>query len=283
MTFRHCQGARRRAPPRGPVGVGAGYSDAVNAPSAPLDSGERSASYRRVERLHLRQWVLRCVLPVAVLCTNGAGALAVDWWPRHDAWLGGEPAELAVRGAGAFLIVTAAWLRVLSKGVLVRKRRLTTGGAYAHVRHPFYLATLIGAVGLLALSGTTGALLALPWLVLAAPVFAITIAGEEDGLSTLYPERWDAYRAAVPALLPLPRHAAPPPDPVRVTWANLVAEREPPRLLRFLGGAALVAAAGAAGAAGTALGAVAVALFGSSYALPALLGSRRRDEVPRAE
>ncbi len=172
-----------------------------------LDSGTRSAAYRFAEGWHLRQWALRSAVPLAALATNGAGWLAVRALPDHRAplgWLGAGPATVPVLlGAGLGLVVLCAWLRVLAKGVLVRKTTLTTGGVYRRMRHPFYLANLIGALGVFLIAGPLGAVVGAIWLAVAAPVFAVTVRGEEDGLATLYPEAWAAYAAHVPSWLPL--------------------------------------------------------------------------------
>ncbi len=236
--------------------------------------------YETVERLHLRQVLLRPVAPLAVLCTNGAGLIDVAWLPRHDAPLValgvGADARVGFVAAGAAVVIASAALRVAAKGVLVRRTTLTTAGAYRLVRHPFYLATFVGAVGTFVLAGPLGTVVALVWLALAGPVFAATIAGEERGLRALYPEAWAAYVARVPALLPRPC-ARPRERPegaerrapeARITWANLVSEREPPRLLRFLAGVAAVVGAASAGAAAVAFLASAGLLLVVSYVVP---------------
>jgi hypothetical protein len=134
-------------------------------------------------------------------------------------------------------------LRVHAKGVLVRKTSLTTGGAYRLVRHPFYLANLIGVAGVFALAGTLGLAYASVFMVVAVPVFLLTIRGEEHGLRALYGAAFDGFARRVPALVPLPGRLGPRPrDPVRVSWTNLVREHEPARLLRFLAGALAVSA-----------------------------------------
>ena len=245
-------------------------------------SGERSASYRLVEGAHLRQWLSRLAAPVAIACTNGAGLLEVSWLPRHDAplaWLGLPPTPAAwLSPIAAALIVAAVWLRVQSKGVLVRRTTLTTGGIYARVRHPFYLAIMLGSVGLLALAGPLGAIAAFLWIALAAPVYSVTVSGEEDGLGTLFPDAWEDYSRQVPRLVPIPGHrAAMAGKDVRITWANLVAEHEPPRLLRYLGSVAAVLGCGLGGGLGTALLGTAAALFALSRVLPGIRPRSRRD------
>ncbi len=225
-----------------------------------------SRAYDAVERLHLRQWLLRAVVPLAAACTNGAGLLDVAWLPRGDV-LGGPPGLAAwLRAAGLAAVLAAAGLRVLAKGVLVRRTELTTGGVYARVRHPFYLANLAGAVGTFLLAGPLGAAVAAGWLCLAVPVYAATIRGEEEALARVHPREWASYSLAVRALLPGARAADAPRLPVR--WANLQAEREPPRLLRFLTGAAAVLALTLPPASGRALLAAAALAFGVSHGLP---------------
>ncbi len=252
----------------------------TTAPATP-DSGRRAPSYRFVEGLHLRQWLARATAPLAIACTNGAGLLDWDVLPRHDAPIGwfALPAETetGVRIAGAVLILIAAWLRVESKGVLVRRVTLTTGGAYAHVRHPFYLAVLLGSVGLLLFAGALGACAAAVWTALAAPVYAATVAGEEDGLGTLFPDAWDAYARDVPRLVPIPgRRAAATDTPLRVTWTNLVSEHEPPRLLRFFGAVSAVGGCMTGDSAGLALLGLAALLFAASRLAPGIRPPSRR-------
>jgi hypothetical protein len=206
---------------------------------------------------------MRAVLPLAVLATNGRGVLDVAGLPRHDA-LGAAPdAEAALRVAGVALVVASAVLRVLAKGVLVRRATLTTGGVYGVVRHPFYLANLVGAVGVFLVAGLLGAAVGAAWLAVAIPVYVVTIRGEEAALAALFPAQWSAYGGRVRALVP----GLPPPDrePARVTWANLRAEREPPRLLRFAGGAAAVLALTLAAPGAWVALAAACAVFAASY------------------
>lgn len=226
--------------------------------ATPLTGG-----YAIVEGLHLRQWALRAVLPLAVLATNGAGLLEVHWFPNSNALGTSPPVTFGIRAAGVLLVAGAVALRVAAKGVLVRKTTLTQGGVYGLVRHPFYLANLLGAVGTFLLAGPLGAVIAAMWLVVALPIYAVTIAGEEAGLARLYPDEFSRYAAAVPALLPSRLRRAGP--SARVTWENLRAEREPPRLMRFAAGAGAVAALTFDGPAAVVALCAAGALFLCSY------------------
>jgi protein-S-isoprenylcysteine O-methyltransferase Ste14 len=227
------------------------------------DASPPDGRYALVEGLHLRQWAQRAVLPVAVLATNGSGFLDVDWLPRADA-LGWQPRTVvALRIAGAVLVAISAALRVAAKGVLVRKTTLTTAGVYGVVRHPFYLANLAGAAGTLLLAGPLGAVAAVAWLAAALPLYRVTIAGEESGLARLYPDEFRRYAGAVPALLP--RRLRTDAPRARVTWSNLRAEREPPRLARFVAGAAAVAALAFDGPGAVVALCAAAALFACSY------------------
>jgi protein-S-isoprenylcysteine O-methyltransferase Ste14 len=208
---------------------------------------------------------MRVVLPLAALATNGAGLIDAPWLPRHDAPGLSPEAETWIRVGGGALVLAAAALRVAAKGVLVRKTTLTTGGVYGVVRHPFYLANLVGAVGTLLLAGALGAAVAAAWLVGASPVYAVTIRGEERALARLFPGEFASYAARVRALAPgMPPRVG---ERTSVTWANLVLEREPPRFLRFVGGAVLVCGLTSAAPASSAVLAAAALLFAASYLL----------------
>lgn len=240
-----------------------------DSPPAPA----RSAAYDRVEGLHLRQWALRPVPLMAALLTNGRGLVDVPWFPQFGRTIDGTGIPwMAV--AGGVLVLVSAVFRVAAKGVLVRKTTLTTGGVYAWCRHPFYAANLWGALGTFLLAGPIGFWAGALWLVIAGRIYRITIRGEESGLAELYPVQWGVYEAEVAPLLPVPWRRGSGP-PLEVTWANLVAEREPPRLLRFLGGALLVM--------GLALPSVALlwtgaGFFAVSYVVPLLTGGGRRSK-----
>ncbi len=269
-----------------------GRSGAADSPgTAPSPEG----AYALVESLHLRQWCQRAVAPLAVLATNGLPR-GPDAWinlprlPRADApaaWIDASPGTpghaLLLTGtwvAGAALVAGAAWLRIAAKGVLVRKTTVTSSGAYALVRHPYYLANLIGCAGVLALASPLGAAAALVWLAVALPVFVVTIRGEERGLAAIHGATWTEYAARVSRIVPaspgrflrgLSSLASTP-----VSWRNLCSENEPPRLMRFLAAAAVVVAARLGRSDGPALVGAAAVLWASSFAVQRLFREPRR-------
>src|SRR6185295_18665418 len=80
------------------------------APTPAPVTTSATGAYSFVEGLHLRQWAVRAVLPLAALATNGAGRFDVAWLPRHDAPTFLADAETGLRVAGGALVVAAAVL-----------------------------------------------------------------------------------------------------------------------------------------------------------------------------
>ncbi len=113
--------------------------------------------------------------------------------------------------AGGGLVLAGVALRVWCAGHLVKTEQLTCGGPYAWIRHPLYLGTLLIAAGLLVAAGGPVA----PWgLGLLLPVFFVYYLPykeriESARLERRFGERYRAYRASVPALLPLGRRWPP--------------------------------------------------------------------------
>ena len=125
------------------------------------------------------------------------GASLVVWrTPTRTGWMCGLP-----------LILAGIALRSWGAGHLVKNDELTTTGPYAHLRHPLYLGTLALATGFAAVVGSAGCLLV---LALVWPWFAFHYFPRKDRvecarLAALHGERFERYRAAVPALWPRAR------------------------------------------------------------------------------
>jgi protein-S-isoprenylcysteine O-methyltransferase Ste14 len=101
---------------------------------------------------------------------------------------------------GVPFIVVGEGIRTWAAGHLVKDETLTAGGPYACVRNPLYLGSLLNTVGFLVVLGDWR--LAAVFLVLALAIYVPTVRQEEDYLRRMHGEAFDAYRAAVPGILP---------------------------------------------------------------------------------
>lgn len=191
---------------------------------------------------------------------------------------------------GYAVIAPGAALHLWTKGCL-RFTDVTTSGPYRWVRNPFYLATLVVDAGLCVV-------IADPWVAAAyLPVWfvvhALTIRGEERGLTEQFGERYAAYRARVPCLLPWKGPAAGLAPSDGFSWSNpqLVAGVEYARLVRTFAsplivvvGRALVehrAALFSAGHAAELTCAAALAALFVAERLLVLRSKRRKAQLPR--
>ena len=108
--------------------------------------------------------------------------------------------------AGFALLAAGEGLRVWSAGHLVKREELTVSGPYAYLRHPLYLGSLLVVLGFcVGAGGPVGAGVALALLV-GFLVYYLPYKDRIEGarLERLHGERYRAYRASVPALLPRP-------------------------------------------------------------------------------
>jgi protein-S-isoprenylcysteine O-methyltransferase Ste14 len=101
---------------------------------------------------------------------------------------------------GIPLIVIGESLRTWAAGHLVKDESLTVGGPYAHVRNPLYLGSLLNTLGFLVILGDL--LLAAIFLALALAIYLPTVKQEEGYLRRMHGEAFEAYRRAVPGLVP---------------------------------------------------------------------------------
>jgi protein-S-isoprenylcysteine O-methyltransferase Ste14 len=123
---------------------------------------------------------------------------------------GATRAALAVAAAfalaGAFLRTWGtAWLRTgVVKDRRVHADRVVADGPYRHVRNPLYLGTLLLGVGIGSVASPLGFLVIVAGLL----VFFLRLIGREEAeLSAARGSGYEAFRAAVPRLVPslLPR------------------------------------------------------------------------------
>ena len=160
---------------------------------------------------------------VALQC----GAFLLAAWPRERTPVFGTPVDAVLAAASLALLVLAVWLfhasvRALGPGwsLVARadaRRRLVTGGPYARVRHPIYLAMLgmiLGTGGLVGAPPTVAAALALY-----AGGTAIRVRCEESLLRRAYGPAWMRWAERVPAWIIRPR-AARSPAPIEMRRAD---------------------------------------------------------------
>ncbi len=135
------------------------------------------------------------------------------WLNRIRVWL--PPAfvliAIAIRKPewrlwGIALVVIGESVRTWAAGHLLKDEQLTVGGPYAHVRNPLYLGSLLSGVGFLWVMGDWR--LAAAFAAAALAIYLPTVKQEEDYLRRMHGDAFDAYRSAVPGILPRLRKAA---------------------------------------------------------------------------
>ena len=120
---------------------------------------------------------------------------------------------------GSLLIVLGEWLRIWAVGyaggstrtrTLGAARDLVTAGPYAHVRNPLYLGNFVLSIGVCVFANVYWmiAVLVIGFLIQYTPI----IHSEETYLLKLCGDRYRAYCATVPRLIPHPRPYALPSD-----------------------------------------------------------------------
>ncbi len=101
---------------------------------------------------------------------------------------------------GVPLVILGEALRTWAAGCLVKDEALTVSGPYAYVRNPLYLGSLLNTVGFLLIVGDWR--LAVGFLVIALAIYLPTVKQEEDYLRRMHGEAFEAYRQAVPGIIP---------------------------------------------------------------------------------
>jgi protein-S-isoprenylcysteine O-methyltransferase Ste14 len=110
--------------------------------------------------------------------------------------------DTALETGGVFLLTIAAvgrlWALLYISGH--KKKKLVTTGPYSIMRHPLYVFSLIGALGI----GVTSENLLVLAVILAfyALYYPFAIRAEEKKLIDKFGEAYTQYRAAVPAFVP---------------------------------------------------------------------------------
>ena len=105
---------------------------------------------------------------------------------------------------GLPVVVAGVALRLWAAGHLLKTHELIVSGPYAHTRNPLYVGTLLIGIGFAVLAGSIVAAIAAPigLGLFFGSYFPRKERKESALLESLYGERYRAYHAAVPALLP---------------------------------------------------------------------------------
>jgi protein-S-isoprenylcysteine O-methyltransferase Ste14 len=128
-------------------------------------------------------------------------------------FLAARPESWKFFAAGLGVMALGQLVRLAASAAIVKSKTLTMTGPYAAVRNPLYLGTMIMTAGLLIMisSPSRPPLTAGLWAFAAAAfgwIYDVTIKAEEAFLLATYGKDFEAYCAAVPALLPCPRGLA---------------------------------------------------------------------------
>ena len=103
-------------------------------------------------------------------------------------------------GWGAGVGACGLALRVWAAGSIRKDRELATSGPYAHTRNPLYLGSFLLGVGVTVAGGRW--VFAVAFLAFFFVVYRATVLREAAVLEERFGERYRAYRAQVPAVLP---------------------------------------------------------------------------------
>ena len=111
----------------------------------------------------------------------------------------GRPTDITT-AVGLIPVLVGLSLRTWALGYLHRNRELCTSGPYAYVRHPLYLGSFVLLLGYSFMVNN-------PYLVAGAVmatvgIYTAVIRREEQAMTTTFGGQYEAYRQAVPMLLP---------------------------------------------------------------------------------
>jgi len=128
---------------------------------------------------------------------------------------------------GVPLVAVGEAIRTWAAGHLLKDEALTVGGPYAYVRNPLYFGSLLSGVGFLVILGDWR--LAVTFIAISLAIYLPTVSQEQDYLRRMHGAAFDAYRCAVPAILPRMRPARLGFDGVRQSrfeWRWVVLNKE---------------------------------------------------------
>jgi protein-S-isoprenylcysteine O-methyltransferase Ste14 len=102
--------------------------------------------------------------------------------------------------AGSPLVAAGEAVRILANGSLIKDKRLTDFGIYAHLRHPLYVGSALIGFGFLIMARSV--VLAAVFVVLYLVLYRRTIMREEEKMERLYGDAFRRWAAATPRFIP---------------------------------------------------------------------------------
>jgi len=102
--------------------------------------------------------------------------------------------------AGIPLVLLGEMIRIVANGSLVKDKKLTTWGLYAHIRHPLYLGSALIAAGFIIMAWSI--YLACIMAVLFIAVYLRTIRREEEKMEELFGVEYLDWTGDVPRFIP---------------------------------------------------------------------------------
>jgi protein-S-isoprenylcysteine O-methyltransferase Ste14 len=112
-------------------------------------------------------------------------------------WAKPKPGMLVI---GILIALAAEGWRIWAAGTIKKTAELTTGGPYAHIRHPLYFGSFLHAIAYSFMSGRWESFAFV--LPLFALIYGAAMLVEERMLVRLFGEHYLAYCRRVPRLLP---------------------------------------------------------------------------------
>lgn len=131
-----------------------------------------------------------------------------------------RPTALSI-AVGLPCVAAGVALRLWAAGHLVKTHELIISGPYSYTRNPLYVGTFLIGAGFAVLVGMSAAAFAVPigLLLFFGYYFPRKERKESALLESLYGERYRAYHAAVPALLPRLHAWSPAGDTQSLRWS----------------------------------------------------------------
>ncbi len=141
-----------------------------------------------------------------------------------------RPDSPSLLAACALLVLTGCAIRTWASGYLRKGERLAVGGPYAYVRNPLYAGSFILALGfcLVLWENPFPLLTAAIWVIFVIAfgvVYPMKAKSEAAELRIQFGQTYEAYRAMVPAFLPLKGRVATEPAQ-RFSWDVFQQNRE---------------------------------------------------------